>query len=71
MNRTPVYIKQTGGLADMRRIISVPNGLWVLQRHSGEKSHSNKHDPWLNERRPADFATALSQLKAFEPKPVA
>jgi hypothetical protein len=59
MKRTPVYGKQG------RRIISIPNGRWVLQFLGGSLGEKFA-DPWKNERNPTDFATAISQLKTFE-----
>lgn len=60
-NRKPIYDRER-----KHRIVSIDGDRWVLQGHCGSKS-ARDFDPWINERRPSDFHTALSHLRAYEP----
>jgi hypothetical protein len=59
MHRTPQYSK----IACNLRIISVPNGKWVLQKH-GQRPSSRKDDPWETVSPPSSFEDAAARLPA-------
>jgi hypothetical protein len=63
MKRKPIYAQGNPS----HRIISLPNGFWVMQRYGTQKG-TRDFDPWERIRHPTDFQTAIGQLKATEPR---
>jgi hypothetical protein len=61
MSREPEYRKINGQIDPSTRIISVPNGLWQLQSHTGEKG-SKEYSPWFNRGPATDHDTAAKSL---------
>ena len=59
MNRQPVYHEQTKTL----RVISVPNGLWMAQKHIG----ADRPNPWDNVSRHTSQDEALRRIHSLQP----
>ena len=55
-NRKPVYVD------NRNRVISIANGLWQVQCHSGTAG-TRAHDPWQNVSGP--YATRLEAVNAI------
>lgn len=49
------------------RIVSVPNGLWQLQR-DGQGKGTRMFDPWVKQSHSVEWSEALAMLNARQPK---